>query len=137
MNKQNLDHCHLILTMKLGKIANKWEKPDWEQFLSDITKEIGMTPLAEPEVYYCGDDGNEGYTGVQVITTSHVSFHYWERDNLLQMDIYSCKDFDAKIISKLLRKRFIDVSLLSLPLFLDRNPLINYKEPIENLLEEE
>ncbi len=36
------------------------------------------------------------WTGLLGIVTSHISFHYWIDKKLLQIDIYSCKDFDKE-----------------------------------------
>ncbi len=36
------------------------------------------------------------WTGIVGIITSHIAFHYWVNEQYLQLDIYSCKEFDRK-----------------------------------------
>lgn len=43
-----------------------------------------------------------GLTGFAVLTTSHVSFHTFPATGELRFDLYSCKDFDADLVEKML-----------------------------------
>jgi len=52
------------------------------------------------------------------IITSHVAFHYWVDEQYLQLDIYSCKEFDKHTTIKFLETFWkIDKSV---SLFIDR-----------------
>ena len=51
---------------------------------------------------YSDLEGNRGLTGIVVIETSHIALHCWDEKMpyLLQLDVYSCKEFDEQIIFK-------------------------------------
>lgn len=44
------------------------------------------------------DEG--GVTGVCVLSTSHCSIHTWPLRPFFVMDVYSCRDFDARLVEK-------------------------------------
>ena len=53
-------------------------------------------------------EGNKGLTVMAVIETSHVVMHVWDEVNpaLIQLDIYSCGDFDEHDVCKKISKDF-------------------------------
>ena len=65
-----------------------------ETWLREVVKAVDMEILIDPIVEWCGIEGNEGVTGVVVITTSHLAIHIWENERYAKVDLYSCKDFD-------------------------------------------
>lgn len=58
----------------------------------------------DPEKANSPDDCG-GVTGTAILSTSHVSIHTWPLHGRFSFDIYSCKDFDAKAVVKLLEDR--------------------------------
>lgn len=50
------------------------------------------------------DEG--GVTGLAVLTTSHVAIHTWPEDAGARIDVDSCRDFDAEVITGLLQEFF-------------------------------
>lgn len=127
-----LNHLHFILTGYI--LENKSNLPEdpkeqvdfIEELLEDIVVAADMNILSGPHVVYCDKRGNEGVTGTVVIETSHASIHIWEncpntgRPNLVQFDLYSCKDFDEEKIIDLLIMRLGIMDIQGL--LLDRNP---------------
>lgn len=101
-NKQNetLKHHHLIYQ---GEVSPEFGEDDIEEklkgFLLDMVKEINMKVLIPSRV--CKSEFN-AWTGIVGIVTSHISFHYWVERKLLQLDIYSCKEFNLKKTLKFL-----------------------------------
>lgn len=85
--------------------------------LTDIINAIKMEVLIEPQAAYCDDEGNEGVTAFAVITTSHIAMHVWHLDKIVQLDVYSCKDFDPQVVFALLDK-YMDVTKVSSALVL-------------------
>ncbi|MEK9886467.1 MAG: S-adenosylmethionine decarboxylase, partial [Pelagibacteraceae bacterium] len=67
-----------------------------------------MKILGGPYTTYCDVQGNQGMTSVTIIETSHIALHTWDETSpaLLQLDVYSCADFDPKIIFKLVDEKF-------------------------------
>lgn len=88
-----------------------------------IVQTVQMTPMCEPQIFYCDTEGNEGLTGFIVIETSHISFHWWSTTGLLQFDVYSCADFDTQLVEDTLRAQFSDKYLDVIAThIIDRNP---------------
>jgi S-adenosylmethionine/arginine decarboxylase-like enzyme len=77
-----------------------------EQWLLELIPAIGMKVLAGPYSVYLDQVGNRGLTGVAIIETSHIVAHVWDEDNpgLIQLDVYSCKEFDKETVFKHLDK---------------------------------
>jgi S-adenosylmethionine/arginine decarboxylase-like enzyme len=59
-----------------------------------------MKLLAGPYTTYVSDLGNKGMTSVAIIETSHIALHIWDETNpgLMQLDVYSCADFNPQDI---------------------------------------
>jgi S-adenosylmethionine decarboxylase len=86
-----------------------------ETMLVDLIDVLGMRILdkahmyeVETEIAKLGvepfeDEG--GVTGVCVLSTSHCSIHTWPLRPFFVMDVYSCRDFDASNVEKLLADR--------------------------------
>src|SRR3984957_11918167 len=65
---------------------------------------IGMNVLSGPHVCACHDPGNEGVTGVIVLSTSHCSIHIWDKADVphARIDVYSCKKFEMCDVERML-----------------------------------
>jgi S-adenosylmethionine/arginine decarboxylase-like enzyme len=99
-----LKHKHLILALDC-----KYPPKDAEEmkaFISFLIKRVDMNVAKSPELlsnpmaYYCGCPGNEGVTGVGILETSHTAVHSWDSEYpaKLQVDLYSCKEFDVPFV---------------------------------------
>ena len=66
-----------------------------------------------PYVKYCKMEGNRGITGIAVIETSHITIHVWDEPNpaLMQIDVYSCAEFDPYVIADKIKNDFDVVKL--------------------------
>ena len=99
-------HKHLIIRAEANKV------PTDEEILINWLKEfidfIGMKILMGPYVKYCKMEGNRGITGIAVIETSHIAIHIWDEPvpALIQMDVYSCADFDPYKIANKIKEDF-------------------------------
>ena len=67
-----------------------------EKFLDEYPTKIGMTKVAPPQVYlYRGEVPEDwGVSGFVVIAESHISLHTFPERRYINIDIFSCKDFD-------------------------------------------
>ena len=96
-------HKHLIIRAEANKV------PTDEEILIHWLKEfidfIGMKILMGPYVKYCKMEGNRG---IAVIETSHIAIHVWDEPvpALMQMDVYSCADFDPYKIANKIKEDF-------------------------------
>ena len=67
------------------------------RFLDEYPDVIGMTKVAGPQVYsYTGKvPGDWGVSGFVIIAESHISVHTFPDKGYLNIDIFSCNDFDV------------------------------------------
>lgn len=91
-----LSKCKRDITMRKRKIAG---------FLQQVVHLIGMKPLGEP-VFRKGSKHLPGLTGVQIIETSHITFHCFKEDIGYLFDVVSCKDFDEDKLMRFMREYF-------------------------------
>ena len=66
------------------------------RFLDEYPATIGMTKMAPPQVYtYRGRVPEDwGVSGFVLIAESHISVHTFPDKRYVNIDIFSCKDFD-------------------------------------------
>lgn len=97
------------------------------RFLDEYPSRINMTKVAPPQVFrYSGSKPEDwGVTGVVVIAESHISIHTFPERSYVNIDIFSCKDFDHQQAVSELRERFQfdDMKTLLLPRGLQDAPL--------------
>ena len=99
-------HKHLIIRAEANKVPTDEEQ--LTKWLKDFIEFIGMKILMGPYVKYCKMEGNRGITGIAVIETSHIAIHIWDEPvpALIQMDVYSCADFDPYKIANKIKEDF-------------------------------
>lgn len=96
----NLAHKHLLVR---AEVSNPPSSTTWcSMWLTSLVSKIDMKILKGPIVAYSDKVGNRGLTGIVIIETSHIAFHSWDEaiPAVIQLDIYSCKDFEPKHIFK-------------------------------------
>ena len=78
------------------------------EILDQYPSRIGMTKVAPPQVYrYVGSKPEDwGISGFVVIAESHISIHTFPERRYVNIDIFSCKDFDPDLAIKELKKTF-------------------------------
>ena len=66
------------------------------KFLDEYPDAIGMTKIVPPQVYtYQGQKpGDWGVSGFVLIAESHISIHTFPDRGYVNIDIFSCKEFD-------------------------------------------
>lgn len=69
--------------------------------------EIGMTKIAPPYVFrYVGVKPEDwGISGIVPIAESHISIHTFVERCMVNIDVFSCKEFDSERIVRDLRDR--------------------------------
>ena len=96
----DLVHKHLLVRAEILKppTSTSW----CSMWLTSLISKIDMKILKGPIVAYSDMVGNRGLTGIVIIETSHIAFHSWDENipAVIQLDIYSCKDFEPKHIFK-------------------------------------
>lgn len=87
----SLKHYHLLFQGRVGIEQGSLNEEDLIIFLRQLLREVNMTCLIQPQVKLSHQNA---WTGIIGIITSHIAFHYWVDEKYLQLDIYSCKEFD-------------------------------------------
>ena len=83
-----------------------------EAFLRDVLDQypthIGMQKVGPVELRYIETNNplDDGFSGFVIIATSHVSLHAWAPYRMVNMDIFSCEDFDVVEVVAFARKLF-------------------------------
>jgi S-adenosylmethionine/arginine decarboxylase-like enzyme len=106
MENSLLIHKHLIVR---ADINNPPKDVDYlKNWMEDFIKFINMKVMLGPHVAYCDKPGNRGITAIAVIETSHIAMHVWDEPTpaLMQLDIYSCSEFNPYLIADKLKKDF-------------------------------
>lgn len=85
------------------------------RFLDSYPPQIGMTKISSPFVFrYVGSKPEDwGISGFIFIAESHISVHTFVERCYINIDVFSCKNFDAKQVVSDLRDKFRLVKLRS------------------------
>ena len=104
-------HKHLIIRAEANRVPTDEEQ--LTEWLREFIDSINMKILMGPYVKYCRMEGNRGITGIAVIETSHIAIHVWDEPNpaLMQIDVYSCAEFDVDEIANKIKSDFDVVKL--------------------------
>ena len=104
-------HKHLIIRAEANKVPT--DEKQLTEWLKDFIDYIHMKILMGPYVKYCNVEGNRGITGIAVIETSHIAIHVWDEPNpaLMQIDVYSCAEFDVDEIAEKIKSDFDVIKL--------------------------
>lgn len=105
MKDDRLEHKHVLFnaTFKKTPFSDESFTCNW---INKVVELIGMEILIPPKACRSEAEGNEGISAFCLITTSHISLHSWEKrdPNYIQLDVYSCKNFDHLILVEELKR---------------------------------
>lgn len=78
------------------------------QLLDSYPSRVGMTKISSPFVYrYVGTQPQDwGISGFVVIAESHISVHTFIERCYVNIDVFSCKDFNAEQVVNDLKEKF-------------------------------
>lgn len=67
------------------------------QVLDEYPDYIGMDKVSPVELRYIqtSEPLDDGFSGFVIIATSHVSLHAWPPYGMVNLDIFSCEEFDV------------------------------------------
>ena len=100
MKNSLLVHRHLIIRAEASRPPTDEEQ--LQNWMRQYIESINMKVFMGPYVKYCNMPGNRGITALAIIETSHIAMHIRDEPKpaLLQMDVYSCGDFNHTEICK-------------------------------------
>ena len=78
------------------------------RFLDAYPEAIGMTKVLPPSVHtYKGPKPEDwGISGFVIIAESHISVHTFPDRGYINVDVFSCKEFDSTLAMAEVRERF-------------------------------
>lgn len=76
--------------------------------LDEYPARIGMEKVSSVELRYIRTSNplDDGYSGFVIIATSHVSLHAWPPYRMINIDIFSCNEFDETEVIAFARAMF-------------------------------
>ncbi len=76
-------------------------------FIKELVPAIKMEAHGEPIIeYLLPGDPKQGFSLMQLITTSNICAHFMELDGTAYLDIFSCKPFDLDVAQIIFKKYF-------------------------------
>jgi S-adenosylmethionine/arginine decarboxylase-like enzyme len=98
---------HLMLDCSGCNLDYINSKPHIEQFLKELVDRIDMISHGDPQIEFLlpGTD-NEGYSVLQMITTSNITAHFVNSSKTAYIDVFSCKFFEKDIAVKVVQDYF-------------------------------
>src|SRR4030042_3883697 len=99
---------HLIIDGYGGDYKKMQDVEFISEILDGYPDQIGMTKISSPQVSkYIGSKPEDwGVSGVISLAESHISIHTFPDQLYINIDIFSCKDFDAKQVEIDLQNKF-------------------------------
>ena len=91
-----LEHKHLVLRAEGTNCPKEESLHEILSWMKSLIEKIDMKLMQGPSISYVDQPGNRGTTCMALIETSHIVIHIWDEPTpgILQLDIYSCKEFD-------------------------------------------
>jgi S-adenosylmethionine decarboxylase len=97
---------HLMLDCG-GCNDNIASKDKITDFVNELVNKIDMISHGAPVIEYLLEgEPNQGYSLLQLITTSNISAHFMEIDHTAYFDIFSCKEFEISTAIKVVKQYF-------------------------------
>ena len=103
-----LDHKHLVLRAEVSDCPAEDSLHEILDWMKTLIKKIDMKLMQGPAISYVDQPGNRWTTCMALIETSHIVIHIWDEPNpgLIQLDIYSCKEFNLDVVMKHIKDYF-------------------------------
>jgi S-adenosylmethionine decarboxylase len=81
--------------------------------LDEYPVRIGMEKVSPVELRYIltSNPMDDGYSGFVIIATSHVSLHAWPPYRMINIDIFSCNEFDEAEVIAFARAMFVPADI--------------------------
>ena len=99
---------HLALDGYTGATEKLQDLEFIRRFLDEYPDSIGMTKITPPHVYtYTGRKPQDtGISGFVLIAESHISVHTFPDRSHINIDVFSCMDFDTEKALEEIRQVF-------------------------------
>ena len=77
-------------------------------FLNTYPSRIGMTRVSTPQVsqYESPEPQEQGISGFVLLAESHISIHVFPERSYINIDVFSCNDFEPEQVVRGLQQQF-------------------------------
>ncbi len=96
---------HLIIDGYVNDPRKIKEKEFIYQFLDTYPQQIEMTKVSTPQVSEYDLD-EQGVSGFVLLAESHISVHIFPSQSYVNIDIFSCAEFDTSQAARQIEKQF-------------------------------
>jgi S-adenosylmethionine/arginine decarboxylase-like enzyme len=84
------------------------------EFIKELADRIDMTTHGEPQIeFLLPETDNEGYSVLQMITTSNITIHFVNKTKEAYIDVFSCKDFNTNVAIEVVTEYFEPTTIRS------------------------
>jgi len=98
---------HLMLDCSGCDLASVADRDHIYRFVKDLVGKIDMEAHGEPIIeHLLPGDPKQGYSLMQLITTSNICAHFMELDGTAYFDVFSCKFFEIETAKKVVQEYF-------------------------------
>lgn len=99
---------HLIIDGYRGSFEKLTSVEFIRDLLSNYPAKIGMNKIDEPHVTeYVGKNPNDwGVSGFVLIAESHISIHTFPEHSYINIDVFSCRNFDHTKVTDDMKEQF-------------------------------
>ena len=98
---------HLMLDCSGCDVDAVASKENIYNFIKDLVQRIDMVAHGEPVIeHLLPGDPKQGYSLMQLITTSNICAHFMELDGTAYFDVFSCKTFDIETAKSVVHEYF-------------------------------
>jgi S-adenosylmethionine decarboxylase len=121
---------HLLVEVITKNPKELTDKKLIKKVFEEIVKAVNITPVLKPVIYQfpaklkAPKKLKGGLTAFYIIAESHLAIHTWPENNYFAFDLFSCKDFDERIVIQILKKNFSLKKLFSQ--IIERGTSINF-----------
>ncbi len=123
---------HLLVEVITKNPKELTNKKLIKKVFEEISQAIKITPVLAPVIYQFPQKRGiaknipGGLTAFCIIAESHLAIHTWPESKYFAFDLFSCRNFEEKIIIQILKKNFIIQKLISQ--IIERGLSINFKD---------
>jgi len=123
---------HLLIEVITKNPKDLTNKKLIKKVFEEIAQAVNINAVLPPVIYQFpkkqGVTKNiaGGLTAFYIIAESHLAIHTWPENSYFAFDLFSCKDFDEKIVIQILKKNFSIKKLFSQ--VLERGTSINFQK---------
>lgn len=103
---------HLILDCKGCDLASINSKPHIAEFIKTLIKRVDMVAHGDPQIeFLLPGTTNEGFSVLQMITTSNITAHFVNSTQEGYIDLFSCKQFNQTVAIETVKEYFLPGSI--------------------------